>query len=111
MRQLREFAQHKTEFDQLHVRVVGISVDGQDDAHKVWDKVTNRQFTILSDPGAQVIRSYGLLHEKGRLDADIAIRTTLFVDGEGRERWRRVSDTIPDIPKAEDVLKRIRETK
>jgi len=64
MRQLREFAQHKAEFDQLRVRVVGVSVDGQEDAHKVWDKMTGQQFTILSDPGAQVIRSYGLLHEK-----------------------------------------------
>ena len=111
MRQLREFAQHKAEFDQLHVRIVGISVDGQEDAHKVWDKVTGKEFTILSDPGAQVIRSYGLLHEKGRLGDDIAIRTTLFIDAEGRERWRRVSETIPDIPKAEEVLSRIRETK
>jgi peroxiredoxin len=111
MRQLREFAQHKSEFDQLHVRVVGISVDGQQDAHKVWDKVTSRQFTILSDPGAQVIQSYGLLHNKGHLGDDIAIRTTLFVDAEGRERWRRVSDTVPDIPKAEEALNRIRDTK
>jgi peroxiredoxin len=108
MRQLREFAQHKAEFDQLHVRVVGISVDGQPDAHKVWDKMTGQQFTILSDPGAQVIRTYGLLHEKGRLDDDIAIRTTLFIDGEGHERWRRVSESIPDIPKAEEVLNQIR---
>jgi peroxiredoxin len=111
MRQLREFAQHKAEFDQLRVRVVGVSVDGQEDAHKVWDKMTGQQFTILSDPGAQVIRSYGLLHEKGHFGDDIAIRTTLFVDGEGRERWRRVSGSIPDIPKPEEVLGRIRETK
>ena len=110
MRQLREFAQHKAEFDQLQVRVVGLSVDNQEDAHRVWDKITGQRFTILSDPGAQVIRSYGLLHENGRLDSDIAIRTTLFVDAQGRERWRRVSDSIPDIPRAEDVLNRIRQT-
>ena len=110
MRQLREFAQHKAEFDQLHVRVVGLSVDGQEDAHKVWDKMTNQQFTILSDPGAQVIRSYGLLHEKGHFGDDIAIRTTLFIDADGRERWRRVSESIPDIPKPEEILARIRQT-
>jgi peroxiredoxin len=110
MRQLREFAQHKSEFDQLHVRVVGVSVDDQEHARKVWDRMTGRQFTILSDAGAMVIQRYGLLHEKGRGDSDIAIRTTLFIDSEGRERWRRVSDTIPDIPKAEEILKRIRET-
>ncbi len=110
MRQLREFAQHKDEFDRLQVRVLGISVDDQEHARMVWEKVTGRQFSILSDPDAMVIRRYGLLHQKGRGQTDIAIRTTLFVDAEGRERWRRVSDTIPDIPKAEEILKRIRET-
>jgi peroxiredoxin len=110
MRQLREFAQHKSEFDRLHVRVVGISVDDLEHARLAWDKMTGRQFTILGDPGAAVIQRYGLLHEKGRGDSDIAIRTTVFVDPEGRESWRRVSDTIPDIPKAEEILKRLRET-
>jgi peroxiredoxin len=110
MRQLREFAQHKSEFDRLHVRVVGVSVDDQEHARMVWEKVTGQQFTILSDPGAMVTQRYGLLHEKGRGDSDIAIRTTLFIDAEGRERWRRVSETIPDIPKAEEALKRMRET-
>ena len=111
MRQLREFARHKGEFDQLHVRVVGISVDDQDHCRMVWDKVTGRQFTILSDPGALVIRKYGLLHENGHDDSDIAIRTTLFIDAEGRQRWRRVSETIPSIPTAAEILQHIRETK
>jgi peroxiredoxin len=110
MKQLREFAQHKQEFDQLHTRVVGISVDDQEHAHLVWDKQVNKQITILSDPGAQVIRQYGLLHAAGKDDTDIAIRTTLLVDEQGRERWRRVSDTVMDIPKAEETLARIRAT-
>jgi peroxiredoxin len=111
MRQLREFAQHKSDFDQLNTRVVGISVDNQTDAKRVWDKMTNRQFTILSDPGALVIRQYGLLHADGKGDEDIAIRTTLLIDEQGGERWRRVSNTIPDIPTAEEALQHIRETK
>ena len=110
MRQLREFAQHKSELDQLHVQVVGISVDDQEHAHQAWDKGTSRQFTILSDPGAVVIKKYGLLHADGYDNSDIAIRTSLFIDAEGRERWRRVSDTIPDIPKAAEALRHIRET-
>ncbi len=111
MRQLREFAQHKSDFDGLHVRVIAISVDGQEQANRVWDKMTNRQFTILSDPGAVVIRQYGLLHAKGNGEDDIAIRTTLLIDEQGRERWRRVSDSVPDIPSAKEALQHIRETK
>ena len=111
MRQLREFAQHKAQFDELKVRVVGISTDDQKDAYLVWDKVTGRGFTILSDPALRVIREYGLLHSKGKGDEDIALRTTLLVDEQGRERFRRVSESVMDIPSSSDILRRIRETK
>ena len=71
----------------------------------------NRQFTILSDLGARVIRSYGLLHPGAGMEGqDIALDTTLLVEVDGRERWRRVSETLPDLPTAEQILARIRET-
>jgi hypothetical protein len=57
-----------------------------------------------------VIRSYGLLHPAAGLDGgDIALDTTLFIDTDGRERWRRISQTLPDLPTAEEILARIRE--
>ena len=71
----------------------------------------NRRFAILSDPGAQVITSYGLLHRGAGTDGqDIALDTTLLVDVDGRERWRHVSQTLPDVPTPEEILMRIRET-
>jgi len=71
----------------------------------------NRQFTILSDPGARVIGSYGLLHRGAGMEGqDIALDTTLLVDVDGRERWRHVSQTLADVPTAEEILTRIRET-
>ena len=71
----------------------------------------NRRFTILSDPGAQVIRSYGLLHRGAGMDGqDIALDTTLLVDVDGRERWRHVSQTLRDVPTTEETLMHIRET-
>jgi peroxiredoxin len=74
--------------------------------------VVNQQFTVLSDPDAQVIRTYGLVHPAAGLDGgDIALDTTLFVDVDGRERWRRVSQTLPDLPTAEETLARIRATR
>jgi peroxiredoxin len=104
MRQLREFAQHSTEFDQLKAHLVAISVDDQEHARLVWEKKTDRKFTVLSDPGANVIRQYGLLHPHGMGDADIALRTTFVIDANGRERWRRVSATVLEIPKSAEVL-------
>ena len=109
--QLREFARHKTDFDTLNTRLVAISVDDVEHAHSVWDKAVEKQFPVLSDPGAQVIRKYGLLHANGKGDSDIAIRTTILIDEQGVERWRRVSETVPDIPKSAEVLERIRNTK
>lgn len=108
MMQLREFARRKTDFDQLDTRIVAISVDDEGHNRDVWLKVAQKQFPVLSDPGAVVIRSYGLLHVNGKSSGDIALRTTLLIDQQGNERWRRVSETVPDIPKAEEILTRIR---
>src|SRR6266478_3210638 len=100
MRQLREFAQHAGEFEQAKSALKGDSGDQPGPSPLVWDKQAAHQFVILSDPGAQVIRQYGLLHPHGKGDIDIALRTTFVIDEDGRERWRKVSATIPEIPKA-----------
>ena len=86
-------------------------MDDLEHAHSVWDKAVQKQFPVLSDPGARVVRKYGLLHVKGKGDSDLAFRTTLLIDEQGVERWRRVSETVPDIPKAAEILERIRNTK
>jgi peroxiredoxin len=110
MTELREFARRSSEFEKLGVRLVPISVDDQQHAHDVWEKAADKKFTILSDPGALVIKKYGLLHESGHGGSDIALRTTLLVDPEGSERWRRVSQSVPDIPTADATLESIRNT-
>jgi peroxiredoxin len=107
MSQLRDFARHKEEFDARKVRIVALSVDDLPHARKVWEKVADRSFTILSDPEAKVIHKYGLLHPGGHDGEDIAIRTTVFIDEQGIERWRRVSETVPDIPSVAEVLQNI----
>lgn len=104
MKQLREFAQQKTDFDAVNARVVAVSVDDEAHARKVWDEVAHRNVTILSDPGAKVIREYGLLHPKGHADEDIALRTTLVLDENGREIYRKVSSSVPDIRTPQEVL-------
>ena len=109
MSQLREFAQHKTDFDQRKIKIVAISVDNTAHARHVWQKVVSRQFPILIDPGAETIRKYGLLHSGGDdgKSEDISIRTSLLVDEEGRELWRRVSPTAYNIARVKEVLERV----
>src|SRR5262252_5050692 len=109
MTELRGLAQKVSEFEKLKVKVVAISVDDQQHAYDVWDKVAQKQFTVLSDPGAQVIKKYGLLHAGGHGDQDIALRTTLLVDPDGIEKWRRVSRSVPDIPSVDETIAKIKE--
>ncbi len=109
--QLREFARRKDDFDKLDTRIAAISVDDVGHNRTIWEKPVQKQFPILSDPGAVVIRKYGLLHVAGKGGNDIALRTTLLIDPQGREEWRRVSENVPDIPKAVEILDRIRNAK
>lgn len=104
MKQLREFAQRKSDFDAQNAQVVGISVDDMDKTRKVWEDVAHRNLIILSDPGAKVIREYGLLHPKGHSGEDIALRATLIVDSSGREVYRKVSRSVPDVRTADEIL-------
>ncbi len=109
MRQLREFAQQKAEFDKLTVRLLALSADDVEHARLAWTKAAAEKFPVLSDTGAKVIRQYGLLDAESSKGNEIAIRTTLLIDEKGIERWRLVSDKVLDVPKPEDVLQRLRE--
>jgi peroxiredoxin len=108
MRQLREFAERIGDFKKLGVKVVAITVDEPQQSKKVFREVAQGKIRILSDPGAEIIEKYGLLHAKGRNDDDIAIRATVLLDSEGRELWRRVSTTAQETPSADEILDRIR---
>src|SRR3954465_1344700 len=109
MKQMREFAHQKSDFDKLNAELVGISVDDQAHSKKVWDDVAQHNVTILSDPGAKVIRQYGVLHEKGYKDEDIALRTTVVIDEQGNEVFRHVSSSAVDIRHPEEILAKLRE--
>lgn len=108
MTELREFARHSEDLAKLDMRLVPISVDDRRHAHDVWEKVADKKYLILSDPGATIIRKYGLLHAGGGEGEDIALRTTILIGPDGRERWRRVSHSVPDIPGWNDTLMEIK---
>ena len=110
MTELREFARHSSDLDALGVRLVSISVDDREHARDVWEKVADRKFTILSDPGATVIRRYGVLHQGGgHGGTNIALRTTILIGPDGRERWRRISQSVPDIPSWNETFSAIQQ--
>lgn len=91
---MRSFQQRLSEFDSRGIRVVGISVDPP--------KINQRQsqnlgytFPLLSDPKAEVIRRYDVLHPgAGPKGADIARPAEFLVDGSGVVRWVNLTDSI-----------------
>lgn len=90
-----------------------ISVDNQQHSRETWEKVVEEKFTILSDPDAVVIRKYGLLHAGGGVahgERDIALRTTILIGPDGRERWRRVSQSVADIPSWDETFQTIKKS-
>ena len=93
----------------MNAQLVAISVDDQQHTRKVWDEVAHHNATIVSDPGGEVIRKYGLLHSKGHEDQDIALRTTIVIDEQGREIYRKVSSSVPDVRTADEILAALRQ--
>ncbi len=106
MAQLREFAQHSKDFETARIRVVAISVDGQDLGRQTWEKVAQEKFSILSDPQASTARSYGV-YEAGESGKPSNKRMLVLVDEQGRELWQQpagmltVADVIKQVPQGQ----------
>jgi peroxiredoxin len=66
---------------------LAVSVDSTEESAKLKQEL-GLPFPLLSDADEQVIKRYGLLHEKGRLGtADIARPADLLLDAHGVIRW------------------------
>ena len=88
------------------VRVVAVSVD----APEVTKEHAAKQgytFPILSDPKAEVIRRYDLLHEGGFRGADIARPAEFLIDETGIVRWRNLTEDYKVRIRGQQVLKEL----
>jgi peroxiredoxin len=107
MRQLREFAQQHEEFAKANVSLVAISSDDAEQARHVWERAALKRFPVLTDPGAKVIREYGVVQVYGGRRPDGAIRTTLLLDEQGIVRWSEIAGTANQTPKPETLLEEL----
>ena len=83
-RQACAFAAVYESFRKKDVVIIGISKDSEA-SHLKFSEKYNLPFILLSDPGLQVIKMYGVWQEKklyGKLSMGI-IRTTYFIDENG----------------------------
>jgi len=76
------------------VRPVAISVDKPEESRDLMRKA-GYSFTFLSDPNAEVIRRYDILHKgAGEHGRDIARPAEFLVDRGGVVRWRNLTEDL-----------------
>ena len=88
----------------LGIRPVAISVDAPEVSRKLC-KSAGYTFTFLSDPKAQTIRRYDLLHAgAGMGGQDIARPAEFLLDSSGTVRWLNLTDDLRIRARPEQML-------
>ena len=93
------------------MRPVAISVDKPQVSRNLASKA-GYTFPILSDPMAETVRSYNLLHKAGGPErSDIARPAEFLVDSSGTVRWANFTEDIRIRAKADEMLAAAKELK
>ena len=85
---------HLDEFHARGIEIAAISVDSPEASGKL---IQSRGFhyPILSDPKAEIIRRYGVLHPQAGEDGqDIARPAEFLVDSKGTIIWENLTDDL-----------------
>jgi peroxiredoxin len=99
------------QFQEAGVQPVAISVDAPEVSRNLAGK-TGYTFPILSDPGAEAIRRYHLLHKSGGPEgSDIARPAEFLVDSSGVVRWENFAEDIRVRARADEMLAAARSLK
>jgi peroxiredoxin len=105
---LRSIENSLGELQQQGVRPVAISVDSPEQSAELCKKA-GYTYPFLSDPKAEVIRKYDLLHNGAGVDGkDIARPAEFLLDSSGVVRWRNLTEDLRVRATGEDVLKAVR---
>ena len=83
---------------------MAVSVDSPAESQKLCQS-RGYTFPLLSDPNADTIRHYGVLHPKaGAAGKDIARPAEFLVDAAGTIRWVNLTDDIRVRARPQSVL-------
>ena len=108
---MRSFQQRVQELESRGIQVVAISVDPPDINRRQRQKL-GYTYTFLSDPKAEVIRRYDVLHPgAGPKGTDIARPAEFLVDSSGTIRWVNLTENIAVRARPQQVLEAFEEGK
>ncbi len=89
---------------EVGIRPIAISVDTPEVSRDLCQKA-GYTFTFLSDPKADVIRRYDLLHAGAGIDGqDIARPAEFLVDSSGTVRWVNLTENYWVRARPEQIL-------
>jgi peroxiredoxin len=87
---------------------VALSVDPPEESARVVDKL-GLEYPIVSDPGADTISAYGVLHAEGGLGGvDIARPAIFVIDPAGGVRWRSLTENWRVRVRPDEILAAVR---
>lgn len=89
---MRSIEQYLNDFGARGIRPVAISVD-RPEVSRDHCRKQGFTYTFLSDPRADVIRDYDLLHPQGRGDQPIARPAEFLLDSTGTVRWVNLTES------------------
>ncbi|HEY0564132.1 MAG TPA: redoxin domain-containing protein [Terriglobales bacterium] len=98
MAELREFVQHKKDFDANNIQLVAISNDDPEHAKKVYEGPAAKDWTILMDPGFKTGDAYGVKQ------GDSVARTVVLIDENGQEIFRQSTSGIDESKLPDQVI-------
>ena len=91
---MRGIQKNLAKFEEAGIRPIAISVDSSEVSHDHAAKL-GFTFPILSDPKAEVIRKYDLLHAGAGIDGqDIARPGEFLVDSTGTVKWMNLTENF-----------------
>ncbi len=95
-------------FHQVGIRPVAISVDTPEVSRDLCQKA-GYTYTFLSDPSADVIRRYDLIHAGAGIDGeDIARPAEFLLDSSGTVRWVNLTENYWVRARPEQILEAAR---
>jgi peroxiredoxin len=90
--------------EEAGIRPVAISVDSPEESRNLREKA-GYTFTFLSDPKAEVIRRYDLIHAGAGINGeDIARPAEFLVDSSGTVRWLMLTENYWVRARPEQII-------
>jgi peroxiredoxin len=101
---LRSIEKQLASFHGVGIRPVAISVDTPE-VNKGMLAQAGYTFTFLSDPNAEAIRGYDLIHQGQGIDGhDVARPAEFLIDSSGTVRWVNLTENYWVRARPEQIL-------